>query len=61
MKETHVVYGITLVIVMLMGIVLRCAEAHERVAYYATPTWQPPVIEQCDKPAWDRIREGCDG
>lgn len=23
------------------------------------PTWQPPAIPSCDKPLWDRIREGC--
>lgn len=22
--------------------------------------WSPPAIPQCDKPLWDRIREGCD-
>jgi len=22
--------------------------------------WEPPVIPQCNKELWDRIREGCD-
>ena len=22
--------------------------------------YKPPLIEQCDKETWDRIREGCD-
>ena len=21
--------------------------------------WEPPPIPKCDKPTWDRIREGC--
>lgn len=24
-----------------------------------TPTWEPPKIEQCDLPLWDRIRHKC--
>jgi hypothetical protein len=23
------------------------------------PTWKPPAIEQCDKPLWERVKEGC--
>jgi len=24
------------------------------------PTWSPPAIEQCEKPLWDRIKDGCE-
>ena len=32
----------------------------EQREHLCMETWQPPVIEQCDKETWDRIREGCD-
>jgi hypothetical protein len=24
------------------------------------PTWSSPAIEQCSKPLWDRIKDGCE-
>jgi len=24
------------------------------------PTWEPPEIPMCDKPLWERIKDGCE-
>ena len=45
-------------IVFITVLVLWFAPQHKRVET-DPPTWKPPVIEQCDQPIWDRIREGC--
>lgn len=37
--------------------IIEAAKAHEPSSHQ--PTWQPPKIEQCDLPLWDRIRRLC--
>jgi hypothetical protein len=35
-------------------------ERKERLVMCERVGYQPPVIPQCERPLWDRIREGCD-
>ena len=48
---------ITLFVLMTWSIVSSAAAYRPEAAH--VPRWSPPPIPACDKPAWERIVEGC--
>lgn len=51
-------YCIIAFIVIYLGFILWDIADRPRRAVQE-PTWEAPNIPQCDKPLWERIKDGC--
>jgi len=51
---TAIIVYVTLGIISAVYNAALAEESHK-------PTWQPPAIQNCDLPLWERIRMECDG
>jgi len=54
-------FAIVFILLLLSAtlIIVQKASAYDPIPT-RLPTWSPPAIEQCEKPLWDRIKDGCE-
>jgi|TARA_R110000751_G_scaffold708_4_gene2432 hypothetical protein len=58
LKEVCLAFAVISIFLSGTSIIVQKVYAHDP-GQTGVPTWSPPAIEQCNKPLWDRITDGC--
>jgi len=56
--EKLIAIGFTIYFFLCALVIVDVARGQESLPTLE-PTWTPPTIPQCDKPLWERVRNGC--
>jgi len=57
-KPITILVVVTVILTIISQQIITTIPKEARVT--KKPTWKPPVIPQCEKELWERVRNGCE-